>query len=115
MDKLDKYPDVLTRLVRETVHCSPAEWTSGTLTVDCDGTRINYKLKNESEPGTAVISEKLRTLIDEFYVRMSQAGDVWTQAIVSFSRNGNALDFNTQFQYAKREIATKSRWKFWEK
>ena len=58
-DKLDEYTDALNRLVPETVACTPQEWTRGTLTIQSDGTRINYQLKNEAQPGTAVISEKL--------------------------------------------------------
>lgn len=118
-DKFDEYNDILTRLVRETVACTPSEWTKGALTIDCDGTRINYKLKNTDHPETASISEKLRDLIDEFYVRMAQRGEPWTQAIVSFSQEGGSVKFDTKFSYSASQQATKapekskSRWKFW--
>jgi len=119
VDKLDEYNDILTRLIRETVACTPVEWTKGTLTIDCDGTRINYKLKNPDQLGAASISENLRDLIDEFYVRMAQHGERWTQAVVSFTQESGEVKFDTKFSYASqpqetRPAATsKPRWKFW--
>jgi len=104
MDKFDEYTDVLNRLVSETLRCTPTTWTHGTLTIDCDGTRIEYKLKNEHEAGAAVISETLRTLIDEFYVRMARRGEPWTQAVVSFQRDGGKVNFNTTFQRTSTPI-----------
>ena len=100
------------------VACTPQEWTKGTLTIDCDGTRVDYKLKNQDQPGMAAISEKLRDLIDELYVRMSHQGDTWTQAIISFTQEGGNCKFNTSFQYAQSEqmppstLAKKPWWKF---
>ena len=98
--KLDQYSDVLSRLVREATACTPREWNKGKLTIDCDGTRITYRLKNEEQPGTAVISEKLRDLIDELYVRMNHHGDTWTQATISFHHKGTSARFDTAFVYA---------------
>ena len=115
-EKLERYSDVMTRLVSETLACTPIEWTKGALTIDTDGTRIDYKLKNDDEPTKAVISEKLRDLIDELYVRMAHGGDVWTQAIVTFWREGNNLKFNTTFQYPGRVAVATERpwWKVWK-
>jgi len=101
MDKFEEYNDVMTRLVSETVSCTPAEWNHGVLTIDCDGTRIQYRLKNEQQPGTASISEQLRTLCEELYVRMSRQGDAWTQATVTFNCEGEDVEFDTAFQYAQ--------------
>src|SRR5689334_3348970 len=99
MDKLEEYSDVTTRLVSETVACTPEGWDHGTLTIDCDGTRIHYKLKNEKQPGVAVISESLRGLIDELYVRMCRHGDIWTQAIITFHRERDEIKFSNSFEY----------------
>ena len=117
-DKFDEYNDVLTRLVSETVACTPKEWTKGALTIECDGVRINYKLKNEEEPGSAVISEKLRDLIDEFYVRMAQRGESWIEAVVTFHQDGNDLKFHTSFKYQQPTnpaVSAPQRpwWKVW--
>lgn len=117
-DKLEQYSDVITRLVSETVACTPQEWTRGTLTIECEGTRIDYKLKNEDQPGKALISEKLRDLIDELYVRMAHSGGAWTQAVVTFFQEGDNCKFHTSFQYAKTPPTSstsakkKSWWKF---
>jgi hypothetical protein len=117
-EKFDKYTDVLTRLVSEIVSCTPHEWTKGVLTIESDGVRINYKLKNEEQPGSAIISEKLRDLIDELYVRMASFGEAWTQAVVSFYQEDDDLKFNTSFQYATlANTPTKKQekpwWKVW--
>ena len=117
-DKFAQYTDVLNRLVAETVACTPKEWPKGTLTIESDGTRINYWLKNEEQPGKALISEKLRDLIDELYVRMSNQGDTWTVATIGFFQQDEAVTFNTSFQYAKPKQsqaspAAKPWWKVW--
>jgi hypothetical protein len=52
-NKLDQYGDVLLRLLREAIACTPQEWTKGTLTIDSDGVSINYTLKNGEQPGRA--------------------------------------------------------------
>ena len=108
MDKLEQYNDVITRLVTETVYCTPDEWSHGALTIDCDGSRIDYKLKNEEQPGTAQISDALRKLCEELYVRMSRQGDAWAQAVVSFTREGEDVEFETAFQYAQPASPTPS-------
>ena len=117
-EKFDQYTNVLNRLVPEAVACTPQEWTKGTLTITSDGTRMNYKLKNEDQPGIATLSEKLRDLIDELYVRMAHHGDAWTDATICFRQEGDSLKFDTDFQYAKKapqEVPTmpKPKWKFW--
>ena len=116
--KLDQYTDVINRLVSETVKCTPQEWTKGILTIDCDGTRINYKLKNDEQPGAASISEKLRDLIDELYVRMAQQGDKWIEAALTFHLNGDEVNFKTDFKYSTSNesslsASAKPWWKVW--
>jgi len=117
-DKLDDYSDVMDRLVQETVACTPEEWNHGTLTIESDGTRINYRLKNEDQAGVAVISEMLRDLIDELYVCMSRNGDEWTVATIAFTEDGDDLNFTTSFEYTSAATAApitaakKPWWKF---
>ena len=114
-DKLAVYSDVVTRLMTETVACSPPEWTRGTLFIETDGVQINYRLKNEDEPGKAAISEKLRDLIDELYVRMSSNGDKWQEAAFSFWREGDDLKFKSNFTYDRQQALPESKpwWKLW--
>jgi hypothetical protein len=117
-DKLDEYSDVFDRLVPEMVACTPEQWNHGTLTIQSDGTRITYKLKNDDQPGAAVISANLRTLIDELYVRMSRHGDAWTLATIAFSQEGDDVEFTTSFEYSEAAAAApapsakKPWWKF---
>jgi hypothetical protein len=122
-NKLDRHTDVLTRLLKETIACTPHGWTRGTLTIDCDGVKINYKLKNDEQPGLASISERLRDLIDEFYVRMAHQDDKWVQATLSFFQENSFWKYNVNFKYVKgvaeseNAVATpeaKPKWKFWQ-
>ncbi len=116
MNKLDEYTDVLSRLVAETVACTPGEWSRGRLTIVADGVRINYKLKNEGEPGTASISELLRDLIDELYVRMDSHGDTWVEANLDFRLDGEKIEHQSSFKYVETSVSTpppkKPWWKF---
>jgi hypothetical protein len=100
MEKLEEYNDVTTRIVSETIACTPEEWTHGTLTIDCDGTRIDYKLKNAEQPGMAVISNTLRSLCEELYVRMARHGNRWTQATITFEVEDGKASFKNSFRYA---------------
>ena len=122
-NKLDQYRDVLLRLLRQAIACTPQEWTKGTLTIDSDGVSINYKLKNGEQPGSASISESLRDLIDELYVRMAVQGDKWAKATLSFFQESNEWKFNVNFEYvadvaaSEKSAATpnsKRTWKFWQ-
>lgn len=116
MGSIDEYSEVITRLVTEVVNCVPAEWTHGTLTIESDGVQINYRLKAEDQPGAATISEKLRDLIDELYVRMARKGNVWVEATVSFTRQDGKVSFNTSFKHNKAPTspapAKRAWWKF---
>src|SRR5438128_1160936 len=98
--KSDEISDVLSRVVAETMECSPPDWSEGRLSIQADGVRINYQLKNEREPGKAVISEELRTLIDELYVRMHALGDPWIAAKITFKRTPAGASFTSDFRYA---------------
>ena len=96
----EQYADVLQRLVGEVLSCCPPNWSNGALRIESDGVRIDYALKNDSEEGSAVISDLLRDLIDELYVRMMQNGHQWTECTVSYKREGGEINFDTQFSYS---------------
>ena len=122
-NKLDQYSDVLLRLLREAIACTPQEWTKGTLTIDCDGVKINYKLVNGEQPGLASISESLRDLIDELYVRMANQGDKWAQATLSFFQESDEWKFDVNFDYVSDVVTSETSvatpkaqrtWKFWQ-
>lgn len=110
-DKLDPYTGVLTRLLQETIACTPSKWTRGTLTIDCDGAQINYKLKSADQPGMASISESLRDLIDELYVRMAHHGDKWVQATISFYQENDSWKYDVDFAYDKTAVAAGVRYR----
>ena len=114
MNKFEQQAEVLNRLVPEMISCVPKEWTKGTLTIDCvDGVHITYKLKNEEEPGTASISEELRDLIDELYVRDMDNGNTWAKAVISYQENGDDLECESSFDYLITRGRVKPFWKFW--
>ena len=115
MDKLEEYSDVMNRLVAEAIACTPEEWSHGKLSIEADGVRINYKLKNDSDPGAASISEKLRDLIDELYVRMDRHGDTWVGAVIDFQLDGDRVKLQTSFQYSQVATPTPSTKKPWWK
>lgn len=98
-DKLDAYADVIERLTRETIACTPGSWNDGRLSIQCDGLRLTYQLKNGHVPEKAVLSETLRDLIDELYVRMEAAGDAWSAAELEFSIADSEVKFDVAFEY----------------
>ncbi len=101
MDKLDEYNDITSRLLAETVACCPPTWDRGVLAMQSDGIKLTYQLKNSDHPDKASISELLRELIDELYVRMARHGDTWTEAAATWWRDGDDCKFNVTYMYPK--------------
>lgn len=124
-DKLDDYTEVMNALVAEAVACSPETWNNGRLTIECDGSYMNYRLKNDEAPEKARISDELRGLCEEVYVVMRDAGDVWLEAVVHFFRKGDGWSFKVEFKYMepagvaapealpKTISKSKPKWKLW--
>ncbi len=100
-DNLDAYADVIVRLATETVNCSPPSWPRGALSIQSDGIRLTYQLKNHDYVDKAVISETLRDQIDELYIRMTARGEIWTEALLNWWRDDNELKYNIAFEYPK--------------
>lgn len=96
---LEAMGEVLTRLVHEMVACSPPSWNRGVLTIQSDGVRITYQLRNEGHADRAAISDALRTIIDELYVSMAERRQVWRSARIEFTRNGDQVSFDSSFDY----------------
>ncbi len=99
-DKLNTYNEINRALVTEAIRCSPDSWTSGTLTIDCDGTRIDYKLKNQDASEKAQISEGLAYLCEQLYVVMRDNGDEWVRATFNFFQEDGEWRLNGNFDYA---------------
>jgi hypothetical protein len=125
-DKFDRYTEQLTALIEEAISCSPASWTEGTLTIDCDGSYMNYALKNSGSAEKAQISAALRQLCEELYVVMRKAGDWWIKAVVHFFRKDDSWSFKVDFTYqdalrreqaptANKQVDPPARpwWKLW--
>jgi hypothetical protein len=101
MSTIEQYSEIITRLVTEVLQCVPREWQHGTLTMNSDGKRLTYNLRAEDQPGKAVLSEHLRDLIDELYVRMAQHGNAWEQCVVTFKRSNGKVTFDTSFRHGQ--------------
>jgi hypothetical protein len=70
------------------------------LSIQSDGVQITYQLKSDDSGEKASISERLRDLIDELYIRMSGNGDVWHEAFFHWWREEGNLKFRIDFNYA---------------
>lgn len=125
--KFEQYTPILQALVGESIRCTPESWLNGTLTIECDGSYINYQLKNQEVTDKAQLSDDLRQLCEQLYVTMRQAGDVWHSAEVYFFQQAQEWSFRVQFNYAQAPTdesaatpepvnstdAAKPWWKFW--
>jgi len=113
-DKFDSYSSVLTALVAEAVQCAPESWDRGLLLIDCDGKRINYKLKNETSIDKASISQQLRQLCEQYWTVFADHGEPWNEAIVDFWREDGQWKFKMNLKRpAIAPAPSKPRWKFW--
>ena len=98
-ERLQRYGDVLNQLVSEMVACSPEGWTSGRLSIQFDGARLTYQLRNPGHPERAELSPELIALIDELAVRMIRDGAAWREASIGFTRTGENVSFDASFDY----------------
>lgn len=98
-ERLQRYGDVLNRLVSEMVACSPEAWTNGRLSIQFDGARLTYQLRNPGHSERAELSPELIALIDELAVRMIREGAVWREASITFTRAGENVSFDASFDY----------------
>lgn len=98
-ERFQRYGDVLNRLVSEMVACSPEAWTNGRLSIQFDGARLTYQLRNPGHPERAELSPELIALIDELAVRMIRDGAVWREANIDFTRSGDDVRFDAAFDY----------------
>ena len=123
VEKFNAYSEVLSALLSEAIGCSPETWNKGTLSIQCDGSRIDYQLKNDESEDKAQLSDDLRQLCEQLYVAMRQGGDAWNEAQLHFFRKDDSWSFESKFQYAdagiERQPLSSSAaikqpwWKFW--
>ncbi|GKS73323.1 hypothetical protein AVME950_00525 [Acidovorax sp. SUPP950] len=113
--KFDEYGPALTALVEEAIRCSPESWEKGNLTIDCDGSRINYRLKNLDSSEKAQISAELARLCERYWTSFEQHGEAWIEANVEFFKKDGNWGFrsNQKFPEAAVTAPTKPTWKFW--
>lgn len=116
-DRFDRYAPRLIELVKESITCSPGSWDAGFLTIDCDGSYMNYSLKNDASEDKAEISAELRQLCEDLYVEMRQSGDWWVKAVLHFFRDEGSWSYKVDFTYkdkpAAQQVEPKPWWKFW--
>jgi hypothetical protein len=110
-DKLDAYSDVLRQLVYEMEACSPHSWERGELSIQSDGARLAYSLRNEGHPDRATLTDELRKAIDALFVKMRQNGDAWTAARIRWWVEGGAIRFDTGFDYIQNPAPKRSWWR----
>ena len=91
---------VFDEIGAETINCIPDNWRSAVLLIKCDGRRIDYSLKNDqSQDGTAVISQRLAQLAEQLYTLMASQGHAWTEAELRYVNNGQKWKFTSSFTY----------------
>jgi len=82
-------------LLAECIECAPSDWKTGTLTIQCDGNWIGYKLKNAESRHAASISGRLQALCEELSVLMWNNGNRWREAVLHYE----GKDFTIEFSY----------------
>lgn len=86
---------MIETVLAECIACAPADWQAGTLTVQCDGNWLGYKLKNAQSRNPATISARLRSLCEELAVLMWKNGSQWREAVLQYE----GKRFTIQFSY----------------
>lgn len=111
---------MIEAVLAECIACAPADWQAGTLTIQCDGSWLGYKLKNALSRNPATISARLRSLCEELAVLMWKNGSQWREAVLAYE----GKRFTIQFSYeeprdpisrtpAPSAAKPQPWWKFW--
>jgi len=86
---------MIQMVLMECIKCAPKDWQAGTLTIQCDGSWLGYKLKNGQSRNAATISASLSALCEELAVFMWKNGQQWREAILQYE----GKSFNVGFTY----------------
>ncbi|MDO3620776.1 hypothetical protein Q3O98_06675 [Ralstonia pseudosolanacearum] len=114
-DKFDDYNEALTALVHEAIQCSPESWEAGRLTIQCDGHRIDYRLKNAESEDKAFISKELARLCEEYWAAFMKNGEPWLESEIDFCQIEGKWKFSASYKYPKpATVATTPRKPFWK-
>ena len=109
---------VLQQVLVECINCAPPDWQAGTLTIQCDGNWLGYKLKNADSRKAATISPHLRALCEELAVLMWRNGNQWREAVLQYE----GTKFSIAFSYdeplhpiprVSPPTPAKAWWKLW--
>lgn len=104
----------------ECIVCAPADWQAGTLTIQCDGDWLGYRLKNAASANPATISARLRALCEELAVLMWKNGSRWREAVLRYEGKRFTIQFSYEAPLDPIPRTTvpapgepKPWWKFW--
>ena len=94
---------IMDALARDALDGLPQHWKSAALTIDCDGSRIDYRLKNlDGEDGKATISNRLAQLSEDLWQESASSGSAWSQAVLRLSKSKTGeWSFKCEFTYGK--------------
>ena len=85
---------MIEMVLAECIACAPADWQAGTLTIQCDGNWLGYKLKNAASNNAASISGQLRSLCEELAVLMWKNGNEWREAVLAYEGERFTIAFS---------------------
>jgi len=85
---------MIQMVLAESIACAPADWESGTLTIQCDGNWLGYKLKNAKSRNSASISGDLKSLCEELAVLMWKNGNEWREAVLAYEGKRFTIAFS---------------------
>lgn len=111
---------MIEMVLAECIACAPADWQAGTLTIQCDGNWLGYRLKNAASTNPATISARLRALCEELAVLMWKNGSQWREAVLRYEGKRFTIQFSYEVPLDPIPRTTvpapgepKSWWKFW--
>ncbi len=99
MSILERHLDVMTRLAKEVVACSPPDWVEGTLSAEYKEGLFALAINSDSSKGEAQVSVSLGNLVHELYCNMTKHDEEWSNAWVNFKKVGDKVNFSTSFLY----------------
>jgi hypothetical protein len=102
----------------ECIACAPADWQTGTLTIQCNGDWLGYQLKNSQSRNPATISGRLAALCEEIAVFMWKNGNQWREAVLNYEGKSFTINFSHEeplHPIPRPATATVAKpwWKLW--
>lgn len=91
--------NIISALCSSAIESMPPDWNEGVLTVEFDGRKLTYSLKNPNSPTPAKLRTDLPVLAEQFVVHFLNSGSPIERATFDLSNHEGEWEFKVALKY----------------